>query len=501
MKKNPKLSTSEIDGVEYRKAKTWQIILSQLFNGSASIFYSLVGLMSYLGNNGYGIAMAAIGYILTVTRVFDGLIDPFLALMIDKVNTRFGKLRLFMGIGWLLRSAAMLMLFVWSSNQGYGAIFFVIMYSFYIVGSSIYDISGNMIPAVMTNDPKQRPMIMVWNTVYSYVVPTFVSILTAMVILPKFGNQYTSEMLSTAALLYVPISLIFAILCMIGVSEVDKPENFQGTAASQQENLVGPKDMLRLFKRNRPFQMYIVSSVAAKLGQQTASQAIISTLLFGIMIGNIQLGTLISSLSMFPAIIFSIVGARYAGKHGNKATTVNWTIISLVISVISVIYLAVIDTRWIATNMLHTTIFFILLMIGNGAKMCITVANGAMRADVIDYELDSSGKFIPGTINATYNFVDQILTSFGATIAALGVAFVGYKTTVPQPTDMLTTPIKWMTIFLYFGVPMLGWLIGLVCMKYYKLDKSEMVNVQKRISDKKAQQESTVVVEDVLVAE
>ena len=39
-------------------------------NGSA-IFYTLVGLMSYLQNAGYGIAVAVAGIILTATRVLD----------------------------------------------------------------------------------------------------------------------------------------------------------------------------------------------------------------------------------------------------------------------------------------------------------------------------------------------------------------------------------------------------------------------------------------------
>ena len=86
MARNPKQSASEADGVPYRRANTWEIAFSQMNNGSAMIFYVLVGLMSYLQNAGYGIAVAAAGLILTLTRVFDGLIDPLLALMIEKVR-------------------------------------------------------------------------------------------------------------------------------------------------------------------------------------------------------------------------------------------------------------------------------------------------------------------------------------------------------------------------------------------------------------------------------
>ncbi|WP_454854863.1 hypothetical protein [Promicromonospora soli] len=86
MVRNSKQTASEADGVTYRRARTWEIAFSQMNNGSAMIFYILVGLMSYLQNAGYGIAVAAAGVILTVTRVFDGLIDPVLAFVIDKVS-------------------------------------------------------------------------------------------------------------------------------------------------------------------------------------------------------------------------------------------------------------------------------------------------------------------------------------------------------------------------------------------------------------------------------
>ncbi|MFB5432699.1 MFS transporter [Enterococcus casseliflavus] len=478
-------AAKEENVIQYRKAANWQIILSQMNNASAMIFYTLAGLMSYLANEGYGIVMAAAGLILTVTRVFDGVIDPFIALIIERVNTRFGKLRLFMLIGWFVRSLAVFMLFVWGSSSNYGTFYFIFVYVIFIIGSSIYDIAGNMIPPVMTNDPKQRPLIQVWSTVYSYLVPTALSLTIALVLLPRFDNQYSVELLSAAALLFVPISLIFTILCCIGVSAVDKPENFIGVSADGSVQSVHVRDMFQLFKRNRPFQMYLVSSVSAKLAQQTTSQAIVSTLLFGILIGNIQLGTTLNIISIFPSILFAIVGAKYAGKFGNKTATVMWTWISIIISVLSVVLLLVIDTRMIPQNKILMVVFVGLLILSNGAKMCITIANGAMRSDVVDYELDQSGKFMPAVITSTYNFVDQFVTSLGATIAAGAVSLVGYTTVAPQPTDDLTSPIKYMTLILYYGIPIMGWIAGLIAMKYYKLSKEEVIDMQQRIHDKK----------------
>lgn len=481
-----KLSASEVDGVLYRRARTWQIALSQMNNGSAMIFYVLVGLMSYLQNAGYGIAVAAAGLILTATRLLDGVIDPFLALIIDRVNFSFGKLRFFMLAGWLVRSAAVLLLFVWGSGGGHGPVFFVAVYILYIVGSSTNDIAGNMMGPVMTNDPRQRPTIQVWATIYAYLVPAVFSILSTVVILPKYGNEFTVEMLRETALWFVASSLVFQILACIGVSGADQPENFQHLSAQGDETSVTFRHMLDFVRGNNPFQRYVIASAAEKIAQVVTSQAVIATMLYGILIGNIQLGTMMSLGAMLPSIIFAIFGARYAGRHGSHRATVTWSWVSIALLTMAIVFGLVVDMRSILASLPLAVAFFGLMLLVNGAKMCVTVANGAMRADIVDYELDRSGKYLPAVVTATYNFIDQLVSSFGATIALGSVALIGFSTVMPQPTDSPTPAILYVTLLLMFGLPLLGFVATVIAMKGYSLTKDEMVAVQRRIADRKA---------------
>ncbi len=482
----PKQTASQTDGVEYRRAKTWQIAMTMMSNSLSMAFYSLIGYMSYLANAGYGIALAAAGIILTVTRLFDGIIDPFLALLMDRVNTRFGKLRIFMVAGWVLRTVAALLLFVLLSDKGHGPVLFVILYCLYIIGASTCDIAGNMAAAVITNDPRQRPMVGVWGTVYAYLVPTILSAFIVMLVLPRFGNEYTAPMLSTTALIVVGISFVFLVLTCIGISEADKPENFENVSAGGADSGVSLGDMWRLIKANRPFQMYVLHCVSSKLSQQTMSQAIVTTVIFGILIGNIQYGTMISIVAMLPSIVFAIVAGKFCGKVGSKKIAVFAMLTGIAASVAMIVFCAAIDMTAISRLSVQMVVFFILILVINGLKMCITTADNAMRADVIDYELSRSGKYLPAVVNATYNVVDQVISSLGSTIAAVCISFVGYATTTPQPTDPSTPALKAMGLFLYFGLPILGWLIGLFAMKHYNLGRERMVEIQKDIAEKKA---------------
>lgn len=478
-----KLSASEIDGVQYRRAKLWQIILYACNAFVGMSVYSLIGMASYAASIGFGIGTAVIGVILTGTRILDGVTDPMLAFLYDKVNTKFGKIRILMIVGFAIEAVALLCMYDWAAGKGLGTVAFVLFYVIYVIGYTIVNMTAQTIPPLMTNDPKQRPTLGVWMTALNYMVPMALTMLLNVVLLPKFGGTYSQEFLSVACKLCLTLAAIGVVLVCIGVSEYDKPENFQGLTKERQPLKV--KDMVEVLKGNRPLQCYIISAASDKIAQVTASQAVIITMLNGIIIGNMGISTILTVIGMLPSIVFAVVGAKYAGKHGNMETIVTWTKICIVISVIMCAFFVVINPKDIAKMGAITIVYVVLTLCKNGANMCVSTANTAFMSDLIDYELDRSGRYVPAVVTGTYSFLDKLISSFGAAIATGAVALVGYTSTVPQPGDPATPAIFWLTMFLTFGLPIIGWICTLAAMKFCKLNKAEMVEVQKRIATKK----------------
>lgn len=478
-----KLSASEIDGVQYRRAKLWQIILYACNAFVGMSVYSLIGMASYAASIGFGIGTAVIGVILTGTRILDGVTDPMLAFLYDKVNTKFGKIRILMIVGFAIEAVALLCMYDWAAGKGLGTVAFVLFYVIYVIGYTIVNMTAQTIPPLMTNDPKQRPTLGVWMTALNYMVPMALTMLLNVVLLPKFGGTYSQEFLSVACKLCLTLAAIGVVLVCIGVSEYDKPENFQGLTKERQPLKV--KDMVEVLKGNRPLQCYIISAASDKIAQVTASQAVIITMLNGIIIGNMGISTILTVIGMLPSIVFAVVGAKYAGKHGNMETIVTWTKICIVISVIMCAFFVVINPKDIAKMGAITIVYVVLTLCKNGANMCVSTANTAFMSDLIDYELDRSGRYVPAVVTGTYSFLDKLISSFGAAIATGAVVLVGYTSTVPQPGDPATPAIFWLTMFLTFGLPIIGWICTLAAMKFCKLNKAEMVEVQKRIAAKK----------------
>lgn len=482
-----KPSQSEVDGVQYRRAKLWQIIMVASSGLVGMGFYSLIGMASYSASIGFGIATVAVGGILTFTRIFDAITDPMLAFIYDKVNTRFGKVRVLLASGWLIMVLASLMMYNWAAGKGHGIVVFVLLYVVYIIGYTLYNMTGQTLFALMTNDPKQRPMVGVWSTIFNYVVPITLSMINFVVLLPKYGS-YNLEFLAAVCWVTIAASAIGLVLTCIGISEFDKPENFAGTTAKKEKLKL--KDMIEVLRNNRPLQCYIASGASDKIAQQVASQTIINTMLGGIIIGNMSISTTLSTVSIIPSILFAFIGAKYAGKHGNKKTIVNWTYMSIYVTCAMILFFVFLhmggNTRSISTTMPLMAIYVILTLAMNATKMCITTGNNAFMADVIDYELDRSGKYVPAVVSGVYSLIDKLVSSVSALIAASAVALIGYRETMPQPTDELTGGIFWMTMALMYGMPIIGWVITLIAMRFCSLDKEEMVGVQKRIADKKA---------------
>lgn len=483
METKKKVSQSAVDGVEYRRAKLWQIILYACNALSGLTIYSLIGQASYAASIGFGISTAMVGLILTFTRIFDAITDPLLAFLYDRVNTRFGKLRILLLSGFAIEGTALWCMYDGLSSKGFGMGMFIFLYVIYVIGYTINNMTIQTIPAILSNDPKQRPTIGVWSTVFNYLVPMAFGIYLNMFVLRAAGGTFNQTYLSMAVRITLVLGLIGNILACIGVSSYDKPETFRGV--SRQRKPLKLTDMADVLMHNKPLQSYIAAAASDKIAQVTSSQAVITTMLYGIMIGNMGLSSILMAVAMLPSIVFAVFGAKYAGKHGSRKAIINWTMACIVVGVVSILFFILVDPGKIAQMGPVMIIYVLLNLVMNGCKMCVTTANASFMADTIDYELDRSGRYVPAVVTGTYSLLDKIISSFGALIATGAIAVIGYTSTVPQPGDPMTTGVVTVTLMVMYGLPILGWIITLIVMKGCSLSKEEMVNVQKRIAQKK----------------
>lgn len=499
-KKGNILNPSARDGVKYRKASWLTLIFSQANNGCGIVFYMMMIWASFIGPQGFGIANALVGGILMVMRIFDGVTDAAIATVFEKMSPKLPKIRIFLVSGWLIAALGVMLMYKWAAGVFTGAagvVVFILIYVFYIMGYTINGMGGGTIGIVITNDPTQRPMVGLVSTIFSYVTPVILSNINAFLILPKHDNKYNLACLGDMALLYVVMSGIFMLVACFAVRKVDVPETWmtagsaveESNAKKKQNSSVKFKDIVAVLTSNKETQMYMLTCISDKFAQQLSTQSVFTTLLTGVLIGSYTATTMVSNVTTVVGLLCAFAGGVFVAQFGAKKSTVVWSWAAIALGVIMSAFCLILGpTGMSKIGVLGAPlIIYCVIQIGfTAVRMILTTTGSAMRADVVDYELERSGNYFPAILAGVYNFVDKLITSVCSLIAGATIGLVGYTgTKVPQMGDKATWPILILTIVVSFGIPIAGWLLNVIAMKFYSLDKARMVEVAKNIAEKK----------------
>ena len=116
-----------------------------------------------------------------------------------------------------------------------------------------------------------------------------------------------------------------------------------------------------------------------------------------------------------------------------------------------------------------------------GSSVVIT-----MTADVADYEVYRSGKYVPGMIGTLFSFVDKLVSSLSATFVGLMCAMIGFTDALPTAETPYSTSLFVVGIVGMYGLVLFGLICNVIAMKFYPLTKEKMAEIQDEIAAIKA---------------
>lgn len=479
-------TTNKNEGaVQYRRVHPVILAMSAASACVNTLFVILMTFASYVATGVYGASAVLAGTILTGTRVFDAITDPILGVLVDRVNSRFGRARPITILGYLITSAAVLLMFVVCPGQGNIAVF-VAIYLLYVVGYTLFSVGNNMTGPIITNDPKQRPIFGRWSTVFTTILSSSISIILAATLMPKHNYQMGLPLFKDLAVVVIVAGgvLLAITITAITIAKADVPEAY----VNMKKDNVSFRDMVDLLLHNRPMQMYTISAATDKLAMQTASQGAINIMVFGIVIGNYSFNGEISMYNMVVTLVMLFVASKLAGQMGLKKACVNWTRITIIVYAVMFAFMLFADTLQITVNPVLRWVFILLFCAMGASRMATTCVTDPLRFDVIDYEFSRTGRYMPAVVNTTYAFIDKLVSSLATTIVAVAVSLIGYTAAMPQATDPLTQPLFLVAMALWLGIPVLGYVCNLIAMRFYDLDKEKMAEVQKQCAEMRAGQ-------------
>lgn len=485
-----KNQTSSADSVN--RAKPYQLVLFPLNNGATNVYYVLV--LSYIatfGNRVLLIGTMFASIMVTAMRLCDAVTDPIIGALIDKTNGKFGKFRPFMVLGNLVMAVSILTLyiatpFIPESMMGLRYVVFVALYFVWVIGYTFQTSCTRSGQTVLTNDPKQRPLFTIFNTVGSLLGMGAMQFM-APILAQRFQGGYSAmEFYRLLAPVGIIVSIILTILAVIGIWEKDQPKYF-GIGGTKQEK-VKISEYVEIIKNNNPMQRLMVAGAGCKLALSIATNTTVLCMLYGCMMGNYNgLYLPMMVLGYVFSAPFFLLTVRTSQKHGQKASLLRYVTVALV-CYIGVLALLLLWGKTDAFNLsimtdgnltinLYTILFIVFFGVGYGAYYATADMPIPMVADCSDYETFRSGKYIPGIMGTLFSLVDKLVSSLAATIVGIAVSAIGLSG-LPTQDDPYVAGMNWVVIILFCLIPMAAWSLTILAMKNYALTGEKMKEIQ-----------------------
>ncbi len=485
MSKEVKIST-------VNRAKLYQLVLFPLNNGATNVYFVLI--LSYIatfGSNVLALGAVFASVMVTGMRVFDAFTDPIIGALLDRTSGRFGKFRPFMVIGNIIMAAATIALYLVTpmipgDMQWLRYVAFVGLYAVWVIGYTFQTSITRSGQTVLTNDPNQRPLFTIFNTVGSLVGMGVMQFL-APIIRANVADYGSPRFYAVLTPIGIGVSVVLTILAIIGIWEKDRPE-YYGLGGDRQEK-VKFSEYWEIIKNNSPMKRLMIAGAGCKLALAIATNTTILCMLYGCMMNNydgLYLPMMILGYAF--SVPFFLLTVRMSQKKGQKASLVRFVSLALVCYVGVLVLLLLWRHGNPGTNLslftdgrlsinLYTILFIVFFGVGYGAYYSTADMPIPMVADCSDYETYRSGKYIPGIMGTLFSLVDKLVSSLSATVVGVAVSLIGLEN-LPTAETPYSSGMSMVVLWLFCIVPMVAWIATLIAMKGYILTGEKMKEIQ-----------------------
>ncbi len=506
------------------RAKMYQLVLFPMNNGATNVYFVLV--LSYVAQFGSSVLQLGMfaSIMVTVMRLADAVTDPIIGALMDRTSTRIGKFRPFMIIGSAIMAVSVLVMYVLlpfipENMIALRYIGFVAIYFIWVIGYTFQTSCTRAGQTVLTNDPNQRPMFTIFNTIGSMLgmgvmqllIPTIKNMYN---VYDDAGNLLTSgyarpELYRIIAPVGIVVSVLLTVLAIIGIAGKDRPE-FYGIGGGKQEK-VKVSEYVEIIKHNKPMQRLMVAGAGCKLALAIATNTTVLLALYGIMMGNYDsLYLPMMILGYVCAVPFFLLSVRTSQKLGQKASLTRYVSVALIcyVGVLALLLLCDHTTGSALTLSfpyngggsinLYTILFILCFGIGYGAYYATADMPIPMVADCSDYETYRSGKYIPGIMGTLFSLVDKLVSSLAQTLVAVIFLICAGLSELPTDATPYSGGIKVAVIVMFCVIPMLAWAATLWAMHGYSLTGAKMKEIQAVNAKRKEEVANGMTLEDAM---
>ena len=416
-------------------------------------YYFLSNYILFFFTDVFGILPAAAGTLLLVTKIWDGINDPLMGILVDRTRSRWGKFRPWLIFTPILFAPISIMCFSAPDLTPMGKLIWA--YATYILFDMTYtasDVPYWAMSSAITANTTERNSVVVYPR-FIATVAVAIATLTTLPLVHLFQDLAGGDAARgdrgfqlTAALYGILTVACFAVTFFLVRERVVIPHTQKRSTA---------KDILVTLGKNKPLMLLIISGLFVN----AASGAKLSTLIYYAKynLGNEMLNPVVAAVNI-PFILIGIaVTPKIAKRYGKKTT---YIILNAIFALGSLgFYLS----GW--ENLVVMLAWSCFGSIGMAAPL---VLQTSMIADTIEYAELKTGQRSEGLIFSSQTFMVKLASAFTSWITGLLLAATGFIANATQSQSALTGIHLIMSLF-----PFLACTIAIIPMFFYPLTEKK----------------------------
>ena len=456
----------------------------------------------YADSEGFGLGLAFVGAVMVLARVFDGVTDPVIGFISDRIRTPWGRRKPFVLLGMPIYIFGICMLFIppveftdvslfgvtFSSGYPWMLAMLVITY----VGATIKDVPYSAWGAELTPDYNERALVTSWREGFT-VSGSLVGAFTPATI---FFLGYTKP---TDAVEFLSLMIAVIMPIMIVNTVISVPE-FEVQETKARLKL---RDSFKYVWQNDPYRRLVIAFLFSNIGAAMTNTLsfffVKHVLLAGDLYGFYLAPYFVSQLIAIP-LWFKL--SRRIGKHRATMVAIGWySLWSCFIPLIAIAPVVWFDAFQVGTLLAFLPesayasamayfegvptgkfLFFIIVMCLKGSAIgALSALPYAMAADVVDVDASRTGKRQGGAYFSIWLMTRKLAYALGLFVGTSLVVFWGFDS-LADPLNTTNTEFSLLMLAVTYSViPAIFKFVAMPLFWNYPLTEAKVAEIQKQL--------------------
>lgn len=465
--------------------------------------YTTIGFQVF--NIFLGVAPWLIGVALFMNRLFDAISDPVFGWLSDNTRSRWGRRRPFILVGGIVAGLTLPLLVAvtpgWGSFHVFGTeipkyfVFMVVSSAIYLPIMSSFNLPWNSLGQEMTPDYHERTSVWSFRNAVQKIPELglfFAAQFMTMAVwvgatsdnfVERITQLFTTKEAWAAApegsmpniLLGAQVyTSILGLIMVVGaiVMFFTVRERYYGNVTARKQEKISLKETIWLSLKCKPFRMQMFMKLPYAMGTSMVGALGYYDTVYYVCQGNVAEGAVWNFRMGISGMVFGFLGIpvyNFIARRLGKRHAIMAVLGTAICVFVSTWWLYNPDIRWLQ-------IFASGFIAFTGAGFWML--DGAIGADVIDYDELDTGKRREGAFTACGSWIMKVGMAIGAGASGVILSATGFDASLGGAQADNTI---FMIRFLFAAVPIAGIILALVMIYFFPLTQEKMAVIRQQL--------------------